>query len=36
MTALKHVLTNTLALVKILYTDKAKEIILAVNASLKG
>jgi hypothetical protein len=36
MAALKHALTNALALVKIIYTDKAKEIILAVDASLKG
>jgi hypothetical protein len=33
---LKHALTNVLALVKILYTDEAGEIVLAVDASLKG
>jgi len=36
ITALKHALTNAPALVKILYTDKAREIILATDASLKG
>ena len=36
MAALKHALTNVLALVKIQYTDKAREIILVVDASLKG
>jgi hypothetical protein len=36
MAALKHTLTNVLALVKILYIDKAREIILAIDASLKG
>jgi hypothetical protein len=36
ITALKHALTNALVLVKILYTDKAREIILAVDTSLKG
>ena len=36
MAALKHALTNALALVKILYTEKAKEIILAIDASLQS
>ena len=36
MAALKHALTNALALVKILYTEEAKEIILATNTSLQG
>ena len=36
MVALKYVLTNVLALVKIQYTDEAGEIILIVDASLKG
>jgi hypothetical protein len=36
MATLKHALTNAPALVKILYTDKAREIVLAVDASLKG
>ena len=36
MAALKYALTNVLALVKIQYTDKAGEIILVVDASLKG
>jgi hypothetical protein len=33
---LKHALTNAPALVKILYTEEAKEIILATDASLQG
>ena len=36
MAALKYALTNVPALVKIQYTDKAGEIILVVDASLKG
>ena len=36
MAALKYALTNALALVKIQYTDKARKIILVVDASLKG
>jgi len=36
MDTLKVALTSTPALTKIVYTDKAGEIILAVNASLKG
>ena len=36
MAALKYALTNALALVKIQYTDKTREIILVVDASLKG
>ena len=36
MAALKHALTNAPALVKIQYTDEAREIILVVDASLKG
>ena len=36
MACLKHALTSTLALVKILYTDKAREIVLAVDVSLQG
>jgi len=33
---LKHTLTYTLALVRIIYTNKAKEVILRVDTSLKG
>ena len=33
---MKHALTHTLALVRIIYTDKAREVILAVDTSLKG
>ena len=36
MSALKTALTSALALVKIIYADGAGEIILAVDASLKG
>ena len=36
MAALKHALTNAPALVKILYTEEAGEIILATDASLQG
>jgi hypothetical protein len=33
---LKHALTNALALVKIIYTNEAREVILAMDTSLQG